>query len=155
LHGRRNLSRDTARAMSKENVEAATWIETARRAIDAWNRQDLDAFLDTWHPDCEWRPAFPRSLEGVGTTYRGREGIARAWHGVRAVWDEYRLDPEEAHIVGKRLVVVGRVYARGRESGLDLDSAWSGLATFRDGLAISALDWLDRDAAFKAVEPPD
>jgi ketosteroid isomerase-like protein len=141
--------------MSKENVEAATWIETARRAIDAWNRQDLDAFLDTWHPDCEWRPAFPRSLEGVGTTYRGREGIARAWHGVRAVWDEYRLDPEEAHIVGERLVVVGRVYARGRESGLDLDSAWSGLATFRDGLAISALDWLDRDAAFKAVEPPD
>jgi ketosteroid isomerase-like protein len=138
--------------MTSENVETAIWIETARSAIDAWNRQDLDAFLDTWHPDCGWRPAFPRSLEGVGTTYRGREGIARAWHGVRAVWDEYRLDPEEAHVVGRRLVVVGHVYARGRESGLDLDSGWSGLATFRGGLTISAFDWLDRDAALKAVQ---
>jgi ketosteroid isomerase-like protein len=138
--------------MSQENVDAATWIDTAQRAIDAWNRQDLDAFLDTWHPDCEWRPAFPRSLEGVGTIYRGREGIARAWNGVRAVWDEYRLDPEDAQIVGEQLVVVGRVYAHGKESGLDLDSGWSGLATFRDGLALIAFDWLDRDAAYKAVD---
>jgi hypothetical protein len=63
--------------MSQENLEAASWIESLGRAIDAWNRPDLDAFLETWHRDCEWRPAFPRSLEGVGTTYRGRDGIAR------------------------------------------------------------------------------
>jgi ketosteroid isomerase-like protein len=137
--------------MPQENVESAFWIETARCAIDAWNREDLDAFLNAWHPDCEWRPAFPRSLEGVGTTYRGREGIERAWRGVRAVWDEYRLDPEDTKIVGERLVIVGRVSAQGRESGLDLDSGWSALATFRDRLFISAFDWLDRDAAFDAV----
>jgi ketosteroid isomerase-like protein len=137
--------------MSQEQVESAAWIETARRAIEAWNRQDLDAFLDTWHPACVWRPAFPRSLKGVGTVYRGREGIARAWHGVRAVWDEYRLDPEDAQTFGEKLVVVGHVYAHGRESGLDLDSGWSGLATFRDGLTLSAFDWLDRDAASKAI----
>jgi ketosteroid isomerase-like protein len=35
--------------MSQENVA------TALRAIDAWNRQDLEAFVDTWHPDAEWR----------------------------------------------------------------------------------------------------
>jgi ketosteroid isomerase-like protein len=137
--------------MSQENVEAPVWIETARRAIDAWNREDLDAFLEEWHPDCEWRPAFPRSLEGVGTVYRGREGIARAWHGVRAVWEEYRLMPEDAQVVGERLVVVGQVIARGRESGLELDSGWSGLATYRDELTLSAWDWLDRDEALKAA----
>jgi ketosteroid isomerase-like protein len=136
---------------SLENVEVPVWIETARRGIDAWNREDLDAFLATWHPDCEWRPAFPRSLEGVGTVYRGREGIARAWHGVRAVWKEYRLEPEDAKVVGERLVVVGRVIARGRESGLELDSGWSALVGYRDELAISAWDWLDRDEAVKAA----
>ncbi len=139
--------------MSRENVEgveAARWIETTQVAIDAWNREDLDAFLATWHPECEWRPAFPRSLEGVGTIYRGHEGIARAWRGVRAVWAEYRLDPEEARVVGNKLVAVGRVYARGRESGLKLDSGWSALAGFRDGLAITAWDWLDRDEALRA-----
>ena len=98
--------------MSQEKPETSGWIETLARAIGAWNRQDLDAFLETWHPDCEWRPAFPRSLEGVGTTYRGRDGIARAWHGVLAVWDEYLLDPEDARVVGDRLVAVGHVRAR-------------------------------------------
>jgi ketosteroid isomerase-like protein len=137
--------------MSQENVEAVAWIENMRRAIDAWNGEDLDAFLETWHRDCEWRPAFPRSLEGVGTIYRGREGIARAWRGVRAVWEEYLLHPEDAQVVGDKLVVVGRVSARGRESGVKLDSGWSALATLRDGLAISAWDWLDRDEAFRAA----
>jgi ketosteroid isomerase-like protein len=68
--------------MSEENVPES--VETMKRAIEAWNREDLDAFLTTWHPECEWRPAFPRSLEGVGVVHRGHEGIARAWHGVRA-----------------------------------------------------------------------
>ena len=137
--------------MSQENVETAAWIETLQRGIDAWNRQDLDAFLETWHLECEWRPAFPRSLEGVGTVYRGHEGIARAWHGVRAVWDEYRLEPEDARVVGDQLVATGHVYAHGKESGLDLDSGWSALITIRDGLALSAFDWLDRDTALEAA----
>jgi ketosteroid isomerase-like protein len=137
--------------MSNESVETAGWVELLGRAIDAWNRQDLEAFLETWHPECEWRPAFPRSLEGVGTRYHGRDGIARAWHGVRAVWDEYLLDPEDARIVGDRLVAVGHVRAHGKESGLDLDSGWSAMATFRDGLVLTAFDWLDRDAALEAA----
>jgi ketosteroid isomerase-like protein len=137
--------------MSQENVETSVWIQTMRRAIGAWNREDLDAFLETWHPECEWRPAFPRSLEKVGGVYRGRDGIAQAWHGVRGVWAEYRLDPEDAQVVGRQLVAVGRVYARGIASGLELDSGWSALASFRDGLAISAWDWLDRDEAFRAA----
>ena len=79
------------------------------------------------------------------------KGIARAWNGVRAVWDEYRLDPEDAQVVDDKLVVMGRVYARGKESGLALDSGWSAVISFRDGLAISAWDWLDREEALEAV----
>jgi ketosteroid isomerase-like protein len=146
--------RDTPRAMSEDNVEAGRWIENMRRAIAAWNREDIDAFLETWHPECEWRPAFPRSLEGVGKVYRGHEGIVQAWRGVRAVWDEYRLEPEDAEVVGDRLVAIGQVSARGKESGVELDSGWSALATFRDGLAVSAWDWLDRDEAARAARKP-
>jgi ketosteroid isomerase-like protein len=82
---------------------------------------------------------------------RGREDIVRAWHGVRAVWETYRLDPEDARVAGDTLVVVGRIHARGRESGLELDSGWSALVRFRDGLAVSAWDWLDRDEAPRAA----
>jgi ketosteroid isomerase-like protein len=138
--------------MSRENVEGPVWIDTARRAIAAWNDENLNAFLETWHPDCEWRPAFPRSLEGVGTVYRGRDGIARAWHGVRAIWDDYRLEIERAQVLdGDRLVSIGHVSARGKQSGLSLDSGWSALSAYRDGLTFSAWDWLDRDEAREAV----
>ena len=141
--------------MSQENVEPAAWIETMGRAIEAWNSEDLEAFLATWHPECEWRPAFPRSLEGVGIVYRGHEGIARAWQGVRGVWAEYRLDPEDAQIVGQQVVATGRVHARGIASGLALDSGWSALVGFRDGLAVRAWDWLDRDEALKNAGLPE
>lgn len=134
--------------MSQENTEL---LETLGRAIEAWNREDLVAFLATWHPECEWRPAFPRSLEGVGLVYRGHEGIARAWHGVRGVWKEYRLDPEDAQFAGDQLIAVGQVSARGIASGLELNSGWSALSSFRDGLAVKAWDWLDRDEAFRAA----
>jgi len=137
--------------MSQENVEITEGFENLRRGVEAWNRKDLDAFLETWHPDCEWRPAFPRSLEGVGAVYRGREGIARAWEGVRGVWNVYTLDVEDAQAVGETIVVVGRVYARGIESGLELDSDWGAVITVRDGLAIRAWDWLDRNEALKAA----
>jgi hypothetical protein len=49
LHGKRNLSRDTARAMSKENVEIV------RRAFQAFADQDLDGALADFTEDVEWR----------------------------------------------------------------------------------------------------
>ena len=44
--------------MSEENVE------TVQRAIDAWNADDLDAFLAELHADVEWQPAIQPGLEG-------------------------------------------------------------------------------------------
>jgi hypothetical protein len=62
MHGKRNLSRDTARAMSKQNVEAF------KRGLEAGNRGDVDALLDELHPEIEWHSALHargvRALEG-------------------------------------------------------------------------------------------
>jgi hypothetical protein len=105
--------------MSQENVEITEGFENLRRGVEAWNREDVDAFLETWR--------------------------------VRGVWKVYRLDVEDAQAVGEKIVVVGRVYARGIESGLELDSDWGAVITVRDGLAIRAWDWLDRNEALKAA----
>jgi hypothetical protein len=78
----------------------------------------------------------PAQPGGGRVVYRRREGIARAWHGVRGVWKEYRLEPENAQPIGADVVAVGRVIARGIASGLELDSGWSALGSFRDGLTI-------------------
>ena len=60
---RRLLSlRDTARAMSQENVEIV------REGIEAWNQHDADLWLSNAAPDVEWMPAGPAAVER--TVYR-------------------------------------------------------------------------------------
>jgi ketosteroid isomerase-like protein len=131
--------------MSEENVEVV------RRAIDAWNRTDLSGFLEAWHPDAEWRPAFPQGTEGRDTVYRGHEGVSQAWRNVRGAWTEYRLEVEDARISGEDLVVLGHIYVRGASSGVEIDSAWSAIVRFRDDKVISAWDWLDHASALEAA----
>src|SRR4051794_1881265 len=46
--------------MSRANVESA------QRAVEAWNADDLDAFLAELDADFEWHPAIEPGLEGKG-----------------------------------------------------------------------------------------
>ena len=102
--------------MSQANVELVT------RTIEAWNQQDLSGFLDGWHPEAEWRPAFPAGTEGTITVFRGLDGVERAWQDVRAALTEHRLDFQEARWSGEDLVVLGRIHVRGAISGARIDS---------------------------------
>jgi hypothetical protein len=53
--------------MSQENVELL------RRGIEAWNRRELDVWLDLGTPDVEWMPAGPAAVER--TVYRGYDEV--------------------------------------------------------------------------------
>jgi hypothetical protein len=131
--------------MSQENIEAAG------RVIDAWNCCDLAAFLQEWHADCEWRPAFPKGTEGTGSVFRGHAGLTRAWQAVRVAWTVYRLDIGEARVVGHGLLFLGEIYARGAKSGIELESPWSAVVRFRNEKLVSAWDWLGHEEGLKAV----
>jgi ketosteroid isomerase-like protein len=131
--------------MSQENVEVA------QRAIEAWNRLDLDAFMTAWHPEAEWRPAFPKGTEGTGGVFRGHDGIREAWRNVRAAWSVYQVEPQEVRMVDDSLLVLGRIFARGETSEIEIDSDWSAVLRYRDDKVISAWDWLDHKPALEAV----
>jgi ketosteroid isomerase-like protein len=131
--------------MSQENVAVAT------RAIEAWNRVDLDPFIAVWHPEADWRPAFPKGTEGTGGVFSGHAGIREAWHNVRTAWSVYQVEPLDVRMVGDALLVLGRIYARGETSGIEIDSAWSAVLHYRDGKIVSAWDWLDHESALAAV----
>ena len=135
--------------MSQENVEIAA------RAIEAWNQLDLEGFMGVWHPEAEWRPAFPKGTEGTGSVFSGLDGIREAWHNVRTAWSVYRVDPDEVRMVGDSLLVLGRIHARGEASGIEINSAWSAVLQYRDGKVISAWDWLDHESALDAVGRAD
>ena len=76
LHGKQHSPRDTAWAMSEENVELA------RKAIDALNRGDLDAVLAFLSPDVVWEAL--EGVPGIGELYRGRAGV-REW--IELMWE--------------------------------------------------------------------
>ena len=55
--------------MSQENVAIA------KRLMDAYNRRDVDAYVECATADFELFPVFVGAVEGG--SYRGREGIER------------------------------------------------------------------------------
>jgi len=74
--------------MSSANVEAV------RASMDAWNRGDVDGWLEPSHPEIEWRSDVVRRVEGSDTVYRGRDGLRRYWDEWHALW-QVNIDLEE------------------------------------------------------------
>ena len=131
--------------MSQENVEAL------KRAVEANNRRDYEAFLDEFDSDIEWHGIFGVMFGGEATVVRGHEGLleyVRDRDGGFAVsdvqWSEFRD-------LGDRIVALGHVRGRGRESGIEFDYPYAGLAEFKNGKIITYRDWFDHSQALKAV----
>ena len=55
--------------MSREN------IESFKRALEAYNRRDVEALLQELAPEVEWHPVLEGLLGGEATVYRGHEGV--------------------------------------------------------------------------------
>ena len=131
--------------MSRENVE------TFKRAVEANNRGDYDAFLQEFDPDVEFHGVMGVMFGGKATVFRGHAGVL-----------EYLRDLDEGFTVrdvqwsgfrdlGERLVVLGYVRGRGRESGIELDSQYGAVAEFRKGKVIRYRDYFDHNEALEAA----
>ena len=68
-------------------------LDLVTRWYEAWNRDDLDAGLELFHPEVEWHTSgvFP-DLDPV---YRGHEGLAKVWRQTHDPWEEFRIDMEQ------------------------------------------------------------
>jgi len=100
--------------MSQENVEIV------RRALDAWNAGDFDKWMERMHPEIEWTPALVQLMEGPETVYRGISGLRRYWDEMHAIWD-FRSETAKVHDLGDTVLMLGRILATGRVSGVDVD----------------------------------
>ena len=72
--------------MSHGNVSSE---DVVRAAVDAINREDLDAYLELMHPEVEFTSMI---AEAEGETFRGHEGARRWWKVVRTAFTEVRWD---------------------------------------------------------------
>ncbi|HWX87605.1 MAG TPA: nuclear transport factor 2 family protein [Solirubrobacteraceae bacterium] len=133
----------TAEATPQPNVEII------KRAIDAFNRRDVDLIADLTTPDFEWFPALPGNVEGGG--YRGREGIETYLGEIRDTWEELRLFGDEFRDLGEGVLVLGRAEGRGRGSGAPVAASHGFVAEFRGEKLSRVRTYLDHDDALRAA----
>jgi ketosteroid isomerase-like protein len=87
-------------------------IELVRRVFEAFTRRDIDAMLDLIAPEMEfWGPT--ASFAREGEPYVGHEGMREYFADVASVWRVLEVVPHDFRDLGDRVLVFGRVYARG------------------------------------------
>lgn len=130
--------------MSQENVERA------RRAVEAYNRLDVDLLLDAnAHEDFEWYPAMPGAVEGRG--YRGRQEIGAYLEEIRCTWEHLRVVDAVYRDLGDSVLVLGRIEGRGLGSGVEVDAPIGVLFELRGDTAWRSRAYLDHDQAMRAA----
>jgi ketosteroid isomerase-like protein len=139
------LSRDTAWAMSEENVEAF------KRGVAAWNRGDIDATLEVLDPDVQWRPGAERLLGGDTAVYRGRHGTREFLQNLDETIAELRIEISEIRDLGERIVAIGHLRGHGKQSGAEVESSIGYVVEFKNGKVIRIDDFLDAKEALEAA----
>ena len=132
--------------MSQENVERF------RRGVDAFNRRDADALVELLHPEAELHTALFQAMTGEGsTTYRGRDAFREMFRDLADGFAEFQVEISEIRDLGDRLVAIGTLRGRGKESGLGVESPVAYLGDFRDGKLIRMKDYFDPEVALEAA----
>jgi uncharacterized protein len=111
--------------MSEENVEIV------RKSFAAMGRGDLDALLDLYARDIEFKPLTGTRVETGG--YRGHQGVREYFKEADEVWDEVRPVAGEITTTGDDVVVFGHCSIRGKASEIETDSPCSWVITVRNG----------------------
>lgn len=129
--------------MSRENVELI------QRLYEAFNEGDMDRAVAEFDADIVWR--FPEGVPGA-TEVRGREEARTLLKGYRNAWETFTITAEEFIPVGDdRLIVPNHHRGRGRGSGVETETRFCDVWTFRHGKAVAFQGCWTKDEALEAV----
>jgi ketosteroid isomerase-like protein len=135
--------------MSQQNVEAF------KRAVAAYNRRDIDAFLEEFDPEAEWHSLVQEMFGGEHSVYRGYRGIRKGVQEIDEALTEMRVECSEIRDLGEAIVAIGRVKGRGRASGVEIESPINWVVEFRGARVTHMRDYLDPKSALEAAGVSD
>jgi ketosteroid isomerase-like protein len=142
------LPRPGAEGFTRDQASKFDRFEAARSAFDAFARRDIPALLALAHPEIELIAPGTAALARGGRTYRGHSGIFSYFRDATRVWDELDLIPQDFEEVGDRVLVFGRLRARGG-GGLIVDEPAHWVLEFQGERVIRACAHSNR---MKALE---
>jgi ketosteroid isomerase-like protein len=125
-----------------------TKADLARRELEIWNAGDVDRLPDLVTSDVEF---VPMNAAVVGGAVRGPEEMARYRRSMEDTWESFRIEPQEFREMGERVLMRGRIVAKGRGSGVELDQPMAGVFWFREGRISRIESFFDFDKAVEAA----
>ena len=137
--------------MSQENVELV------RRGYEALNSGDVDAAIALFDPEVEIHLATEAdTVWGLdfAESYRGIDGFMRFLATLSEAWGEFRWDPTEYRDAGDRVLVFIHMTARGRGSGVEVETDMAHILDIRNGKLVRHETHFDRGEALKAAGLP-
>ena len=127
--------------MSQQNVDR--FLE----ATEAFNRRDVERWLETFHPDAVFEPQVA-ALEG---DYRAHDGMRRFFADITEALEMFEADYPDAWDLGDRVLALGTWRSVGKGSGIESELPLAILATFRDGLCTHVKDYGEWAQALEAA----
>jgi hypothetical protein len=92
-------------------------VELTRRAIEAFNARDLEAFIAVADPEIEFNSVFA----DVGGAYSGHDGMRKFSADSREVCGgDIHVEPEAFFDLGEDTLVFQVSRARGKKSGIEV-----------------------------------
>lgn len=119
-------------------------------AFEAWNRGDIARFTGHTAEDVVWVEVSGRP-EGPGGERHGRDRLRRSLEELFEAWESYSLELERVEPAGDRVLALVREHARGRTSGVAVDSRWGYLITVEDGEIARVEAYRDPEQAIEAA----
>jgi hypothetical protein len=122
--------------MSQENVESF------KRGVEAWNRDDFDAWIDQFDPQVEWFALIE--------VYRGLDGARQAWESFKGD-AELRVRFNDIRDLGESVLALGDMEATGQTTRLNFTGELAQLMTYQDGKVVRSLDFRSHAEALEAA----
>jgi SnoaL-like protein len=152
-----SASRDTARAMSQENVELmrAYHDEIARATQhgldpEAMAEAMVSKMAEVWDPEVEYDMSESPVFDMVGV-FRGTAASRQFWREWFASWETLQFEYELVD-AGDRVVVLIDLRMRGRSTGIEVGlGKHAFVSTFRDGLIVHNKLYMSQSEALEAV----
>jgi ketosteroid isomerase-like protein len=126
-------------------------VALLRQGIEAWNEGDVERMIEMCAADVELNPVVAGTVSGG--VYRGHDGLRQFVRDYEEAFEsfEFELDESDWHDFGDRVAWLGRLRAKGRDSGVELDQPFGIAVAVHDGKAVRFRSFLDTEEALKAI----
>ncbi len=129
--------------------EAEQFVVTA---FEAWNRGDLEGFLETLDPEIEWRTAgiFP----GLDSGSRRRAAVREFWKAFHEPWERLSISYDEITETAPGEVLLRVLFSGVGRGAIEAEMAFGQHYVLRDGLLAQMRSFRTWELAAAASLPP-